>query len=62
MTFLIGTGPTELHAHIDLDHRITTAYDDGDDPDITVLDITSYDGHWAVLANVHPDAAEERHQ
>lgn len=49
MTFIVGTGPTELHAHIDLDHRITA----------TVLDVTCSDGHWAVLATLNTDTTDK---
>lgn len=37
MTFIVGTGPTELHAHIDLDHRITATIQPGTTPAVTVL-------------------------
>lgn len=53
MTFIVGTGPTELHAHIDLDHRITATSRPGTAPAVTVLDVTCSDGHWAVLATLN---------
>ena len=55
MTFIVGTGPTELHAHIDLDHRITATSQPGPTPAVTVLDVTCSYGHWAVLAAIHTD-------
>ncbi|WP_256821575.1 hypothetical protein [Dietzia sp. Die43] len=55
MTFFVGTGPTELHAHIDLDHRITATIQPGTTPAVTVLDVTCSDGHWAVLATLNTD-------
>ena len=54
VVFIIGTGPTELHAHIDLEHRIQTDTAGGARRVVTVLDTSSCDGHWSVVANVHP--------
>ena len=59
MTFFVGTGPTELHAHIDLDHRITATSQPGATPAVTVLDVTCSDGHWAVLAAIHTDTTDK---
>lgn len=51
--FVIATGPTELHAHIDLDNRLTTLAGGGDTLTATVLDTAEHDGHWSVVAAVH---------
>lgn len=40
MTFVIGTGPSELHAHIDLERRARTLTG-VDKPSIKVLDATA---------------------
>ena len=55
MRFIVGTGPTELHAHIDLDYRITATGQSGMPPAVTVLGVTCSDGHWAVLATLNTD-------
>ena len=57
--YLIGTGPSELHAHIDLDHRITASHGHAHRPVIRVLSVTHDHGHWAVLANVIPTPVEK---
>lgn len=62
MTFVVGTGPTELHAHIDLDHRITATHETETAPTVTVLDVTCCDSHWAVLATVHTDTTGKEPQ
>ncbi|WP_061230122.1 hypothetical protein [Dietzia cinnamea] len=59
MTFFVGTGPSELHAHIDLDHRITAHHGNTQRPTTHVLDVTHDHGHWAVLANVSLDTIGE---
>lgn len=56
--FIVATGPTELHAHIDLDHRIT-AHSGTTKQTVRVLDVTHDHGHWAVLADVRPDTTGE---
>ena len=54
--YLIGTGPTELHAHINLHHRRREA-----DPraTLTVLSTSHDAGHWSVLAEIRPDTMRE---
>lgn len=50
--FIVATGPTELHAHIDLDHRLTALGRGGRAPASTVLDTAEHDGQWSVVATV----------
>lgn len=57
MRLIVGTGPTELHAYIDLDHRITSTSHSVTAPAVTVLDVTCCDGHWAILAAIPADTA-----
>lgn len=52
--FIVATGPTELHAHIDLDNRLAALGRGGDAPAATVLDTAEHDGHWSVVATVDP--------
>ncbi|GAA1724879.1 hypothetical protein SAMN06265174_101800 [Dietzia kunjamensis subsp. schimae] len=59
MRFIVGTGTTELHAHIDLDYRITATGQSRMLPAVTVLDVTCRDGQWAVWATTHTDTAEQ---
>lgn len=49
--FIVGSGPSELHAHIELDHRLRAA---GAGP-ATVLDVAHCDGHWSVVATTSPE-------
>ena len=62
MTFIIGTGPTELHAIIDLENRLDAHRDDRTAPAITVLDIACEDGNWSAIANVRHDLPGEGSQ
>lgn len=50
--FVVGSGPSELHAHIDLERRLVEA---GAGP-ATVLDIAHCDGHWSVVAVVSSES------
>lgn len=52
--FIVATGPTELHAHIDLDNRLATLGRGGETPTVTVLDTAEHEGHWSIVATVHP--------
>ena len=45
MRFVVGAGPTELHAHIDLDHRLTAATQAATTSIVTVIEATSCNGH-----------------
>lgn len=56
---VIGTGPTELHAHIDLDHRVGRLATI-EKRDLRVLAAAECDGHWSVVASVHPETAGEQ--
>ena len=47
--YVIGTGPTELHAQIDLHHR-ARAVDHNATP--TVLSTVQEAGHWSVVAEL----------
>lgn len=47
--YVIGTGPTELHAQIDLHHR-ACAVDNNATP--TVLSTVQEAGHWSVVAEL----------
>ena len=59
MRFVVGAGPTELHAHIDLDHRLTAATQAATTSIVTVIEATSCNGHWFVLATVRPDTTDK---
>ena len=59
MTFIIGTGPTELHALIDLENRIDAHRAA---PAVTVLDVTCHYGSWSAIANVRHDLPGEGSQ
>lgn len=47
--YIVGTGPSELHAHIDLDQRLIRL-----DASATATGVTSAQqgGHWSVVAKV----------
>ncbi|MDI6872335.1 hypothetical protein [Dietzia psychralcaliphila] len=45
MTFIIGTGPTELHALIDLENRLDAHRDARAAPPVTVLDVACHHGN-----------------
>ena len=53
--YLIGTGPSELHAHIDLDRRRRAL----DGVEASVVSTAREGGHWSVVAEIRPDAAGE---
>ena len=53
--YLIGTGPSELHAHIDLDRRRRALGGD----EASVVSTAHEGGHWSVVAEIRPDAAGE---
>lgn len=46
--YIVGSGPSEPHAHIDLDRRVSAAGADS----AKVLDVAHCDGHWSVVAAV----------
>jgi len=50
---VVGSGPTELHAHIDLDRRANGLTPSGVRPSLTVLATSEYEGMWPVVAEVH---------
>ncbi|MFL0579611.1 hypothetical protein [Dietzia sp. 179-F 9C3 NHS] len=50
---IVGTGPSELHAHIDLERRARLRQATGP-VRLTVLSTSCCDGHWSVLAQLHP--------
>lgn len=50
--FIVATGPTELHAHIDLDNRLAALGRGGGVPASTVLDTAEHDGHWSIVAAI----------
>ncbi|MCT2061250.1 hypothetical protein [Dietzia cinnamea] len=53
--YLIGTGPSELHAHIDLDRRRRAL----DGAEASVVSTAHEDGHWSVVAEIRPGPAGE---
>ena len=53
--YLIGTGPSELHAHIDLDRRRRAL----GGAEASVVSTAHEDGHWSVVAEIRPDTAGE---
>lgn len=55
---IVATGPTELHAHIDLDHRAHEIAPDSR-PTVEVLATAEHHGHWSVVASVRPQGAGE---
>lgn len=50
--FIVASGPSELHAHINLDSRIAELASDGRRLQVRVLTASESDGHWSVLAEV----------
>jgi hypothetical protein len=53
--YLIGSGPTELHAHIDLHHRHREA---DHRATLAVLSTAHDAGHWSVVAEIQTDPIE----
>ena len=53
--YLIGTGPSELHAHIDLDRRRRAL----GGAEASVVSTAHEGGHWSVVAEIRPDTAGE---
>ncbi|TCW19307.1 hypothetical protein EDD19_1438 [Dietzia cinnamea] len=53
--YLIGTGPSELHAHIDLDRRRRAL----GGAEASVVSTAHEGGHWSVVAEIRPDTAAE---
>jgi len=53
--FIIGTGPSEAHAHIDLDRRLHAI----GGAEASVVSTAHEGEHWSVLAEIRPDTAEE---
>lgn len=56
--YLIGTGPSELHAHIDLDRR-RRDLDPYDGAELSVVSTAHEGQHWSVIAEIRPDTAGE---
>ena len=50
--YVVGTGPTELHAHIDLDRRVASIPQGECSPTVDVVAVSECDGHWSVVAAV----------
>lgn len=50
--FVVGHGPSELHAHINLEEKATAALPPGQRPTLVVLDASHHDGHWSVVARL----------
>ncbi len=49
--FIVGTGPSELHAHIELEKRAAQVA--GDAPRrVAVLDTAVCDGQWSVVGTL----------
>lgn len=53
--YLIGTGPSELHAHIDLDRRRRAL----GGAEAAVVATAHEGGHWSVVAEIRPETAGE---
>jgi len=53
---VVGTGPTELHAHIDLDERARARLPRHFEPRMDVLATSEHRGEWSVVAELHPDS------
>lgn len=56
--YLIGTGPTELHAHIDLDYR-RRDLDPHDRSELSVVSTAHEGQHWSVVAEIRPEIVGE---
>lgn len=56
--FIVATGPTELHAHIDLDKRVHDIAP-ASRPHVQVLATSQVDGQWSIVAEVRPRKAGE---
>lgn len=54
--YTVGTGPSEIHAHIDLDNRRRRLHPSAT---TTVVTTVHQDGHWSVIAEVRDLPAEE---
>ena len=52
MTYVVGAGPTELHAHIELDNKLQRFQRPGHDLQVRVLEVAHHAGHFAVIAEV----------
>lgn len=59
-TYVVGVGPTELHAHIDLDQRVAEQAGRGVVPSVQVLAASGHDGQWSVVAVVRFESREIR--
>jgi hypothetical protein len=57
--FIIGAGPSELHALIDLHHRVSQLTGTSK-AEVSVLATTEDAGHCSVVAQVHVATAGER--
>ncbi len=58
--YVVGTGPTELHAHIDLDRRVASIPQGECSPTVEVVAVSEHDGHWSVVAKTQ--CPKEDHQ
>ena len=54
---IVGSGPTELDAHIDLDHRVRALAPPHAHPAVTVLATSEYEGMWSVVAELRTTTA-----
>lgn len=53
--YIVGTGPSELHAQINLDRKISgLSY-----RSVRVLETSEVSGHWSVLAEVQDEIVGE---
>lgn len=50
--FVVGSGPSELDAYLDLDRRLS----DTDAAQAWILDVAHCDGHWSAVATISPDS------
>lgn len=50
--FFIGSGPSELHAHIDLGHHVSQYAGPGRVA-VSVVAVTQHAGHWSIVAESH---------
>lgn len=55
---VVASGPSELHAHIDLDRRVREIAPHAR-PAVAVLTTAEHDDHWSVVADVRPPATGE---
>lgn len=52
--YVIGTGPSELRAHIDLDRRFQALDPPGQGHGTRILGVANHGRHWSVIAEITP--------